>query len=792
MTDTYRIHLQGFPAPLRVVRERVVEALSELYRLSVRVIVPEAAALAPRVLGRAATFVTALHDGHERRWHGLVSSALASRATAGGAALDLTLEPRAARLRLRSRRRIFQDMDAVAIALAILDEHGALARSQVQRKLPTRPYAVQLDETDLAFVERLLADEGVFYRFEQADADTPRDGAAPAETMVLCDTPTSYDWVDARRRALAHRGDAAEEARGAPDGIHRVRFVSRVAIEGVSVTTRDFKRPALALGDAASAAPTGFAGPAELDRTVSDCSRESIHLDPGPAALALEAERRGVDHLTARTEARHLEAGRVFTLTESLHPELCGDWVVVRWEHRGRDAVAGGADRQSSEGRLSAIPAARCWRPARTPKPHSRGVETATVTGPELEAVHTDGHGRVRVRFPWDTSGTRPEHASTWLRVAQPWAGSGFGAQFLPRVGSEVLVGFVGGDPDRPIVLGGLYDGRKTYPTALPESKTASGFRTSSVGGPGSSELFFEDASGHELVSLRGARNVWIGAGADLVEQITGKAEKRVGGPYVRQVGGDVEETIGGSRHVTVTGNHVERTGGAAIVRVGNQLLDVTGGRFESTNGSMEIRVTKSHHLIVGAGASGFSNHTVQGTCTTSASGRLTLSSTTDIVLQVGDSQLVISPEGITLSGPVVKIASPSVLLHGKDGEEYVELGEGIRAKADVIELFAERANLLLGEKARLEGGKIELSSHAATAEAAEVSDESETAVVTFEIKSLEAGKAATALVLMPSGEVVEHPVPSSGVLQIEGKRGERFSLIDVRVGGASVAKAHA
>ena len=161
-------------------------------------------------------------------------------------------------------------------------------------------------------------------------------------------------------------------------------------------------------------------------------------------------------------------------------------------------------------------------------------------------------------------------------------------------------------------------------------------------------------------------------------------------------------------------------------------------------------------------------------------------------MLEVGDSKLVISPDGITLSAPAVKIASPDVKLHGQDGEEYIELGGGIRAKADAIELFAEKANLLLGEKARLEGGKVELASHAATAEALEVSEESETALVTFEIKSLEAGKAATALVLMPSGEVVEHPVPSSGVLQIEGKRGERFSLIDVRVGGASVAKAHA
>lgn len=791
MNDTYRIHLQGFPAPLRVVRQRVVEALSEPYRLSVRVIVPEAAALAPRLLGSAATCVTAIHGGHERRWQGLVSSARASRAGAAGAALDLRIEPRAARLRLRSRRRIFQDMDAVAIALAILDEHDAPARSQVRRDLPRRPYTVQLDETDLEFVDRLLADVGVFYRFAQPSVDTPAEGAAPAETIVLCDGPSSYDRA-AWRRELTHRDDAPPEGRRAPDGIHAVRFVTRIAIDGVTSTTHDFKRPAAPTTTTASATPSSFGGRARLDRSVSDFTGESLEPDPAFVANALEAARRGVDHLTARTEARHLEAGAVFTLTESLHPELCGEWVVVRWEHRGRDAVAGGTDIGASDGRLSAIPAARCWRPARIPKPHCRGVETATVTGPEREAVHTDAHGRVRVRFPWDLSGTKPEHASTWLRVTQPWAGAGYGAQFLPRVGSEVLVGFVGGDPDRPIVLGGLYDGRKTYPTSLPESRTASGFRTSSVGGPGSSELFFEDAAGQELVSLRGARNVWIGAGADLVEQITGKADKRIGGQYVRQVGGDVEEIVGGSRHVTVTGNHVERTGGAAIVRVGNQLLDVTGGRFESTTGSMEVRVTKSHHLIVGTGASGFSNHTVQGTCTTSSSGRLTLASTTDIVLEVGDSKLVISPDGITLSAPIVKIASPSVLLHGKDGEEYVELGEGIRAKADVIELFAEKANLLLGEKARLEGAKVELASHAASADAVDVSDESETAVVTFEIKSLEAGKAATALVLMPNGEVVEHPVPSSGVLQIEGKRGERFSLIDVRVGGASVAKSHA
>ncbi|MFO0618221.1 MAG: type VI secretion system tip protein TssI/VgrG [Polyangiaceae bacterium] len=777
--DVARLHVEGL-APLRVRRALVRERLSEAYRVTATVTLEDGVERA--LVGRPATLVIRVDDARERCVQGLVTRASHRGDGARGATLELRVEPRVARLRLRSGRRIFQNKTAAEIALEVLAEHGVHARMEIARALDARPYTVQLDESDAAFVQRLLAEEGVSYMFEQPRETVHDATEAPAEVIVLTDRPTSRRGSDTPH--LVHRQGASSDARGA-DELYDVRYAVRQAIERVAIAGLDFQRPSTSLTDDAADPGSGLAGPAPLERVVHELAYETVPAKPGPARVELDARRRDVALLRGRASARDLVAGTRFALVESLEPELAGDWAIVESTLRVDDARA-----IVCETRLTSVRADRPYPPVRLPKPVCHGVETATVLGPAGEEVHTDRHGRVRVRFPWDRSTTAPDRVSTWLRVAQAWAGVGFGAQFLPRVGSEVLVAFVGGDPDRPIVVGGLYDVHRPYPYPLPASKTESGIRTRSIGGAGASELLFEDRAGLEVLTLRGARNVFVGAGANLVEQVTADVERRAGGAYARHVAGGLVESVGGARAVTVVGPHTEQTGGAAILRGGDQSVAVRGGRLETCGESMEVRVGRNHELLIGTKAPGHAAVTVQGTHTTTASGRISIRSQTEIALQVGGTSLVLREEGITLVSPSVRVESPDIRLVGKDGEATLSVTDSVRARADAVELLGKGANLLLGERARLEGDAIELTSKAAKEDAEPLSSSSESGVVTFEIQGLEAGKAATAVVLMPSGDLVEHPVPPSGILEIPGQPGERFHLVDVRVAGASVAKA--
>jgi type VI secretion system secreted protein VgrG len=784
----YALCLVGEPAPLRVLQYRAREALSAPYRVRVRCLAAEGSTPSGSSIGQAATLSTLLAGGQARRLHGVVTASRSMGVGTAGASIDLVVEPRLRRLSLRRRRRIFQDLTAVDVAMAVLGEHAVPCRAEVARRLPVRGYCVQLDESDLAFVERLLADEGVFYFFEHEGRDAqPRDPDPPVETMVLADAPQSYRRASPRDY-LVHRDETGEGAlHRADDTVFAPRLSRRVRGERIAVAGLDFARPGTAFADAAAVAPSGVGAPgAALERDTHELSYETAPVAPGPARVELEQERRDATLLDARTNARHLAPGSVFTLGESLDPELCADWVVVSVRHRG--VVAHGGERVF-ECAFRAAPASTPYRPKRASKPVSHGVETATVEGPEGESVHTDSFGRVRVRFPWDRSGALGDRASTWLRVAQAWAGSGFGAQFIPRVGSEVLVGFVGGDPDRPIVVGGLYDGTRPHPFMLPRDKTQSGFRTSTIGGHGHNELSFEDREGGELVSIHGQRNVAVQALADYARTVGGSSRVGIEGKSELTVGGDRNETVAGTRRSTVTGALLEETGPATVLRNGPQILHVQGDRIESASGGLQLRAGSFLEVLAGTGGAAYANVTVQGTSSTRSTDTMFLGSNTSITLGVGDSKIVVGPSSVTITTPELRVDAPKIGLYGKDVKEFVEIGGGVRVNADTVSAFASGSTLNLDANAELKGAQVKLSSGKDTASAPPPPASDETGLVTFKIENFDASKSCTMLVMMPTGEVVEKTPDGSGTLQIEGRPGERFSVIDVRYDGLSVAK---
>lgn len=530
-----------------------------------------------RIVGRGAAFRLAAAVAHAPRrvWSGVCREIEQISVEESGLSIYLVrVVPMLWRLTQRTGRRLFQHLTGVEIACSILEEWGITPELRLHDAVfPRHELRTQLDETDHAFVTRMLEEAGVSHWFEQGP---PRaDGDTALETMRL------VFGVEPQRAALRHvelplRG-AAEHVDAGPF-VRDVR-VGRAARAGrVTLRGHDFRAsPELSLLLEAHVAheiegrheryryaPAAFLseGTAGDPRGATLDDRAAAHA----SAVALERERTGKLAIRFTTNVLDLEPGCVVSLSghprsDVVRPE---GLLVLSAELHGE---VGGAFSISIE----ASPAVEPYRPPLcTPKPRAHGLETALVVGPvgSSEDVHTDEHGRVKVQFPWDREGTGDERASAWLRVSAAWAGAGHGMVQLPRVGSEVLVSFFEGDPDRPLVVGRAFNRAAAHPYPLPEGRTRSVWRTRSTpGGEGYNELSFEDRAGDELVHLRAQRDMEVVA---LHDQRT---------------------TVGASRSTSVRRNERHVVGGAHSLEVrGDQRLEVKGRRTEVVQGGTDSR----------------------------------------------------------------------------------------------------------------------------------------------------------------------------------------------------------
>jgi type VI secretion system secreted protein VgrG len=306
---------------------------------------------------------------------------------------------------------------------------------------------------------------------------------------------------------------------------------------------------------------------------------------------------------TFRLEGHEIEGlNREYLVTEVLHE---GSQPQVLQEQSG-----GGGSGYAN--RFRAVGSSVTLRPElRTRKPRIRGAQTAIVTGPAGEEIYTDGHGRVKVQFHWDRRGGRDERSSCWLRVSNGWAGGGYGGVYLPRVGQEVIVGFLEGDPDRPMVTGRVYHGLNRPPYALPAEKTKSTLKSdSSLGGGGSNELRFEDRKGAEEVYLHGQKDWTIGIENDKNQRIGHDESLSVGRNRAKRVGVDQSETIGANKTIAVGVDHIEAIGANMSLAVGlNKTETVAINTAESVGVAKALTIGGLYQVTVG----GAVNETVGG-----------------------------------------------------------------------------------------------------------------------------------------------------------------------------------
>jgi type VI secretion system VgrG family protein len=407
------------------------EAVGELYRVLVHVMVDEGDdALSTALLGQPASLLLQNDGTTVRAIHGLVARVQSHGVMLGGRrAYSLTIVPSFWKLKRRRTRRIFQAMTTLDIANQVLGEWNVPSRLAVQRELTRRAYTVQYDETDFAFRIRLFAEDGLLYFFEHLVL--PPDGTG--ETLVLADAPGDFSPIEGDATLHFHR-DPGSQIR--EDMVTWFAKQTSVRSSHAMVRGYDFQRPDVPLGDDAASADATDG----IDVIYEHEGSYEEDLGARPAQARLDQEHAKAQRVFGASFCRRLVPGTTFDLIEHEDTNLDRDFVVTQIEHEGYAPGTAPPGRVVYQNRFRCAPADVSIRPAHRPLKPNQVAESAVVVGPADQEIYTDEFGRVKVQFPWDLEGQNDERSSCWLRVVQAWAGAGWGAQFIPRVGIVIIV----------------------------------------------------------------------------------------------------------------------------------------------------------------------------------------------------------------------------------------------------------------------------------------------------------------------------------------------------------------
>jgi type VI secretion system secreted protein VgrG len=580
----------------------------------------------------------------------------------------ITIRPWTWLLTRTSDCRIFQDKTTRDIIAAVFADHElADYRFELGDDYPSRPYCVQYRESDFDFVSRLMEQDGMHgYWLHQggrhviviADGSHVHESAAGDGTVSFLESgPSSSHQLEGVRR-WSRRAE-----------IQTGRCVLR---------DFDFEKPRADLQVSADALrPAPNCPPAELERFDY----------PGPYAQRSDGERLArvrVESLQQRHEQFHAEgnalglaSGRRFALQDHPHQDSRQQFLVSAASYRVVDQAqeSGAADEEFFRVSLQALPADQPFIPEhRTRRPLISGPQTAIVVGRAGEEIHTDRYGRIKVQFHWDRYGSRDESSSCWIRVAQPWAGQNWGMIAIPRVGQEVVVEFLEGDPDRPIVTGRVYNAEQLPPYALPEHMTRSGIRSHSSlqgGVDNFNEIRFEDRKGEEELRIHAERDQTLNTEHDRVEQIGNDSHLGIGHHQFQTVSGerhlkvmqDASEAYDGELHRSVAKDSVEQVEGERHLLVkldsvesvgGEQHLEVEADRLIRVGMSQLAEVLKDWQLKVGGRLAADADQEIH----LKSGVKLVLEAGVQISLVAGNSFVDIGPGGVTISGAMVMINS--------------------------------------------------------------------------------------------------------------------------------------
>lgn len=612
--SAFTLTLDGEPSELKVFEFSGVEAISQPYRFDLE-LVAERPDLDLESLLHHPAYLGFDDQGHGV--HGLVYRVAQGDSGRRLTRYQISLVPQLAYLAHSSHQRIFQHQTVPQIIARVLEGQGIHSdrfEFRLSGTYPEREYCVQFGETDLAFIQRLCAELGIHYHFQHS---------AEGHGLVFGDDQTVFAQADQPTPYTPGSGMVAQTP-----AIKRFALQVQARTTAVNLRDYDFCKPRLSLESAVS----GEQLP-KLD--VQDYPGRFSDRAHGKYLAQRSLERHRSDYRIAHGSGDEpaLASGRFLKLAGHPCDDWNGLWLVTQVTHAGKQPqvleeliteVAGGDMRQGYRNEFTATPWDAVFRPAlpEPPRPSIAGYQNAVVTGPADSEIHCDEYGRVKVQLAWDRAGEHNEHSSCWLRVASAWAHDRYGSVLIPRVGMEVLVGFVNGDMDMPLVMGCLANAATQVPLDLPADKTRSILRSqSSPGGGGYSELRIEDRKGAEEIYLRAQRD-WtqhvlhdhrVTVGGESHHELQGEEQRITHGNRLTDLKQDDHLVVGGSQQVHAgqtirigAGQSVVIDAGATVtIQAGGQSITLSaGGIFSSVPIQLgSAPVAASAPLVPGAKA---------------------------------------------------------------------------------------------------------------------------------------------------------------------------------------------
>ncbi|MCA9062711.1 MAG: type VI secretion system tip protein VgrG [Planctomycetaceae bacterium] len=639
------------------------ERLSGLFSFDLRMLSEDDGIKSRDMVGTKISFHVRHQDGEPRWFNGIVNSFTYSGKGDRAHLYRAHVVPQFWLLTRGSDCRVHESEEkqtAGDIIQAMLKKLGITQFEwKATRGLRKRAYCVQYRESHFDFISRLLEEEGIYYYFVHAQG---------SHTIVFADTPEGTFQLKDREARLSANVAVRDSSDNLGEWSHEFDFTTGK----FTTADYDFETPSKSLKSEKKSV-ISVEGNSGLEFYDFPGAFDSKFDGAEPTRLRIEEEECSHESATGTSECRSFSPGGVFTLAEHhTSSEVGGDWLLTAVEHHaslgGSYYSGGGASDEIYQNTFRCIPASVPFRPPRQrAKPRVMGLQSAIVTGPSGEEIYTDKYGRIKIQFHWDRLGQKNETTSMWVRVATPWAGNNWGMIHIPRIGQEVLVSFLEGDPDYPVVIGSMYNAMNMPPYGLPNNKTQSGIKSHSTkkgSDQNFNEIRFEDKKGEE--------EIYVHAEKDFNCVIENNETRKVG--YEDKDKGDQEVDIyndqklkvgigssAGSQTVDIFKDRTVtlKTGNDTLtLEKGNMSVVLKMGNSETTlDMGSETRTLKMGNAETTLDMGNLTTTLKMGNQVTKLNlGKSTTEAMQAIELKVGPSSIKIDPSGITLSGVMIKV----------------------------------------------------------------------------------------------------------------------------------------
>ncbi len=633
------------------------ETVSQMFRFNLDLLSENASVAFKDLVGQRVSLSVWLADDNQRYFNGFVSRFALSGRDGKYTRYQAEVVPWLWFLTRTANCRIFQNMKVPDIIEKVFKALGFTDyKLSLQGSYDPLEYCVQYRETDFNFVSRLMEEYGIFYFFSHEQSK---------HTMVLGDAPSVHQPVPYQAKARFDKlaGNIEEE-----DVVTAWVAAQEMRPGKYSLTDYNFETPATSLlVNEPSIISVGGNSKYEVYDYPGDYAKKGQ--GSALAKVRMQAEEATNIVMRGKSNCRAFTSGYRFSLEDYFRDDMNAAYVLVEVRHTasegGKYLREDEAEPPSYENEFACIPQPTPFRPPRVArKPFVQGPQTAVVVGKSGEEIYVDKYGRVKVQFYWDREGKKDENSSCWVRVSQLWAGKNWGAMWIPRIGQEVIVDFLEGDPDRPIITGRVYNADQMPPYALPDEMTKSTIKSySTKGGGGLNEIRFEDKKDSEQVLIQAQKDLHIWVEKDRKEWIGQDRHLIVTRDKMEEVDRDCHENLKRDRVETIgRDHHLGITGKQAIKVTGSRSLAVTGDCNEQFSANYSKQVTANCYI------KGM-NVVVEGM--------------TGLTIKVGGSYVSINPAGVQITGPMVMINSGGAALSGSAGALVSPISAAAAVKAE-------------------------------------------------------------------------------------------------------------